>query len=502
MNKFYLKQLVNNPSLLKYAILSNPVSKKLTELKHQKSFKDSTTFEEDKLKNYNKARKYGYKKSICLAADSNMYFDMYGKVYLCCYNRKYLIGDTKTEKLTDIWRGEKILNARREFAKNNMVEGCSMCYLNIQKGEYNSAMSSNFDVFSGNNLSYPSRMDFELSNTCNLECIMCNGDFSNLIRKNRENRPPIPLSYSEDFLNQLDEFIPHLQFANFLGGEPQLINIYYKIWEKLVNNSKAIIRVQTNASILNDKFLELIQKSNRFQISVSMDALDNELIYKIRKNIQPSEFQNNLIHLIRMYKDGTIDLNLSVCPMTINRNEILNIITFANQNKVRINFNQVISPYNLSFLSLSEDELNQTLDTYNKFLKENFTSNNDIINDNRKELVNLINHLLSCKERRLQLNQKVVNLSILKLDELKTLYLKKINSESFIILNNQSSEELYKQVMEVVEQEDEDLQFSIILKLLEAPNEYNSRYFDKERSDLHFIYVKNYINYLKESIVQ
>jgi MoaA/NifB/PqqE/SkfB family radical SAM enzyme len=75
----------------------------------------------------------------------------------------------------------------------------------------------------------PKVMEFELSNECNLECVMCNGSFSSSIRKNREKLPPIISPYNDDFVNELDAFIPHLTDAKFLGGEPFMIEIYLKI---------------------------------------------------------------------------------------------------------------------------------------------------------------------------------------------------------------------------------------------------------------------------------
>jgi MoaA/NifB/PqqE/SkfB family radical SAM enzyme len=82
-------------------------------------------------------------------------------------------------------------------------------------------------------INYPRVMEFELSNECNLECVMCNGYFSSSIRKNREKLPASVSPYNDQFVDELDQFIPHLTDAKFLGGEPFMIDIYLKIWERI-----------------------------------------------------------------------------------------------------------------------------------------------------------------------------------------------------------------------------------------------------------------------------
>jgi MoaA/NifB/PqqE/SkfB family radical SAM enzyme len=78
-------------------------------------------------------------------------------------------------------------------------------------------------------------MELEIENTCNLECVMCIGELSSAIRKNRDKLPPIKSPYNEAFVEQLEEFIPHLKELRFNGGEPFLINSVFRIFEKWRN---------------------------------------------------------------------------------------------------------------------------------------------------------------------------------------------------------------------------------------------------------------------------
>ena len=110
----------------------------------------------------------------------------------------------------------------------------------------------------------------------NLECIMCYGNFSSSIRKNREKLPSTPTVYDEKFLESLDPIIPDLKYVKFLGGEPFLINIYYEVWERIIEcNPNCLIDVQTNGTILNDRVKDILERGN-FRIGVSLDSLKKE----------------------------------------------------------------------------------------------------------------------------------------------------------------------------------------------------------------------------------
>src|SRR5690606_6216470 len=112
--------------------------------------------------------------------------------------------------------------------ENNFNHRCSVCKTNVENGNHVSVLSKLYD-YNYEVQEYPAVMEFELSNKCNLECVMCKGELSSTIRKQRDKLPPLNTPYDSTFVEQLKEFIPHLKEAKFLGGEPFLIDIYYEI---------------------------------------------------------------------------------------------------------------------------------------------------------------------------------------------------------------------------------------------------------------------------------
>ncbi|MDP6909849.1 MAG: SPASM domain-containing protein, partial [Flavobacteriales bacterium] len=214
----------------------------------------SPEFTQEGLKDYNQSRPLGPQKKVCWAPFKSLYFGHYGKAIACCYNRTYILGNYPEQSIDEIWRGQQAENLRKYISNNNLDHGCQGCKSQILARNFDATKAKQYDQVKLNRNGYPSVMEFELSNVCNLECEMCSGDFSSLIRQNREGKPPLEEPYDEAFVEQLEEFIPHLEEVKFYGGEPFLIDIYYQIWEKIIEiNPTVRISVQTNGTILNNR---------------------------------------------------------------------------------------------------------------------------------------------------------------------------------------------------------------------------------------------------------
>ncbi len=161
-------------------------------------------------------------------------------------------------------------------------EGCKICSADIDMGAFQEVRAKHFDTLPRHR-THPTMMEFLLTNICNLECVMCQGEFSSLIRQNREKLPPIAEVYDDAFIEQLREFIPHLHEARFSGsGEAFLIEANYKIWEMIIAlNPKCKTMVQTNGTVCNSRVKDILSRGN-FQIGVSLDSLNKEVFEAIR----------------------------------------------------------------------------------------------------------------------------------------------------------------------------------------------------------------------------
>ena len=324
----------------------------------------------------------------------SIYFGFEGIVTACCFNRNYVLGIFPENSIQEIIHGEKRKTLQKHLSKTDFSHGCQFCKNMIASGDYMSVGARFADIFPDKG-DLPSEMVFELDNTCNLKCEMCNAKFSSA--HNNGIRVTAPYD-SEDFINQLKPFIPHLTETKFLGGEPFLSDIYPKIWETIIEfNPECKIRVQTNGTILNDKIKSILERGN-FQIGISIDTLNPAHYEKIRSGAKIEKTLENLEFFNYICQKNNAHASISVCPMKENRFDIPEIVDFCNKKGIYIYFNDV-STENFSLGELSERELEELSAFYKK---NNRKGHNYISIHNHISLSNLIRKVEYLKERRKQ----------------------------------------------------------------------------------------------------
>jgi len=213
---------------------------------------------------------------------------------------------------------------------------------------------------------YPVFLDFELSNKCNLSCVMCTSEFSSAIAGQSNDY------YDEGFLVEIQEFLPHAKCSAFKGGEPLLVDIYYKIWSKIVDvNPLMEISIVTNGNVLPERFKELLDKGN-FAMRVSIDSLQKENYAKIRKNGDLDKVLQNIAYYAEKAKVLGRKLAIMVCPMTINWEELPAFVPFCNKLNAELFFATLIYPKEVSLKYLPAEKLWSIIDRFNKmvFLKD------------------------------------------------------------------------------------------------------------------------------------
>lgn len=301
---------------------------------------------------------------VCQAPFNSMYFNVFGEVGPCWLNL-HSMGRYPENSIRDIWFGEPFNELRKALKRQNLEFKCGQCLDNIRNDNHHSVLAKLYD-YQYELQEYPSVMEFELSNRCNLECVMCKGDLSSTIRKNREQRHPLVSPYDNDFVQQLEEFIPHLKEAKFLGGEPFLIEQYFSIWQKMVELNPTIkITVTTNGTVFNSRIASLLS-SLRFNVIVSIDAFNESRYEEIRKRAVYNRVIQNL-HWFHDYtkQEGTY-FQVSMNPLRKNRFELSNYVDYCNQHGMNLWFNTVVYPHSETLKTLSSKKLQETYDHLRK----------------------------------------------------------------------------------------------------------------------------------------
>jgi MoaA/NifB/PqqE/SkfB family radical SAM enzyme len=299
---------------------------------------------------------------ICYAPFVNMYFSAEGNVLSCCFNRKNILGRCN-ENPAGLWMGNPVSMLRKAILHDDLGMGCGICETMLRERNYKGTGAIVYDKMSLGN-AMPSMLEFELSNTCNLQCIMCSPRFSSAIARH-EQQDVLPAGlYGNSFVESLSPLLPTLKIAKFLGGEPFLINIYFDIWEKIIAaNPRCLLFVQTNATVMNDNIRNLLERGN-FRIGISLESLHSITWETIRRGGHFDVMMENFSFFLDHARRHDYTLGASVCFMHQNRLEIPEMIEKFNKLGVLVNFNTVWSPPECALWNRSAAELQKLIDIY------------------------------------------------------------------------------------------------------------------------------------------
>lgn len=376
----------------------------------------NTSVSENKLsrnlvQEYNKSRKISGSGLLCHAPNVSLNFEQTGNANACCYNRTFVLGKYPEQSVNDIWFGSKAEELRDHMRKNDLSHGCQICHKQLESRNFLGVHARHFDDYKASRKSFiqkltgkstmdmPQCMEFELENTCNLECTMCNGYFSSSIRKNREKLPPTVSPYNDEFVEQLVPFLPHLKDAKFLGGEPFLIPIYYQIWEKIAeHNPKMLVHITTNGTIYNNRVRDLLDRM-RCGIVMSIDSIVEETYNKIRINASYDRVMENIGKFRDYTRKKNVWFSYAVCPMTLNWKEMPDLVRHCTQRDTYIFFNTVFQPFDLCLRSFNVDQLQDVIDFYSS---QEISNSGTIARHNAKAFSDLTNQIIEWKKDKIE----------------------------------------------------------------------------------------------------
>jgi sulfatase maturation enzyme AslB (radical SAM superfamily) len=356
------------------------------------------------LTEYNKVRNTSHKAIFCHAPFTSINFEQNGNATVCCYNRAHVLGSYPQDSIEDMWFGRKAQQLRRALRANVLPAGCQICQDQFQARNFGGLRARFYDHLAreeyleaeGRFLPMPRVLEFETSNVCNLGCTMCNGFFSSTIRKHREHRPPLKSPYDERFVEQLAGFIPHLAEARFLGGEPFLIALYYRIWELIARLKPDIeVTIVTNGTILNPRVREILDRL-KANINISIDSLDPENYQRIRVNARFDQVMENYRFFREYVESKKTSMTFNVCPMKDNWHELPDFLEFCNHHGITLFFNTVIYPEELSLRSMQRGQLTEVIERLSDVPLPETT---DLHRSNKANYLDVIQQIQSFRER-------------------------------------------------------------------------------------------------------
>ena len=354
------------------------------------------------VREFNKIRAVDKWEYLCHAPFKSMTFFHTGDVLACWYNKLFPLGKYPDDSIQDIWFSIRADKLRNYILHNDLSYGCADCGKVLTEKNFYAVGAWRYDFLPDKTSEYPVSLDFQISNACNLQCIMCNGEYSTNVRTNRENRDLYKSPYDEKFFEQIKPFIPHLKEASFSGGEPFFANEFFKLWDLIINlNPQIKISVTTNGNIYNDKVLKYLN-ALPFNISLSLDAITAETYSKIRVNGDFDTVMKNMQIFSDYAKDKGTSFVIKICPMQQNWHEIPELSTYLNEKNISFQYNTVIYPSYCSLWGLSSDKLTEIL----AFFKNHSLANgNALQKQNASRYLDLISQIKGWLEEALQREQ-------------------------------------------------------------------------------------------------
>ena len=359
--------------------------------------------DKEKFAEYKKVRQTADPDIFCHAPFTSLYFEQSGHALVCCYNRKHILGVYPKDSLQDMWQGKKAQELREVMKVNELPPGCDICHSQFASRNFGGLLARHFDSLADPpstgsdsiSLIMPKVIGFEISNVCNLECKMCSGYFSSSIRENREKKPPLPFPYDDGFVAQLEPFIPHLRQAKFLGGEPFLIDLYYKIWEMIARINPAIkVSITTNGTVLHKK-TKTVLESIRSNIIMSIDSLERSNYERIRRNARFDKVMEHFQYFREYTRLKGTSINVAFCPMQQNWWELPYVVDYFNEQNVEIYFNTVTWPPESALSSMRDSELQEVVDYLESKTPK---SENDLGTRNISRYLDLISQIKSYRK--------------------------------------------------------------------------------------------------------
>jgi molybdenum cofactor biosynthesis enzyme MoaA len=283
-----------------------------------------------------------------------------------------------TQSLTEIWNG-----ARRRFLVDQLgnglfPDGCEGCAAEIEIEGRADSYPELFDrrlplghpppdsaapsALELRPPEWPSWMEFNLSNRCNLQCVQCDGELSSAIRIHRERRAPLMSPYGDRFFEELVPFLPHLREAQFAGGEPFLAEENYRVWDLIAEYAAGVTCVViTNATHLTAR-VERAMESVRMGFTLSIDGVRADTFGGIRVGADLGVVRRNAQRLIAHSRTHGTPISINHCLMPQNVHEFAELLAWADDLDVDVQVSVVRGPAHCSLARLGPTELNAVVD--------------------------------------------------------------------------------------------------------------------------------------------
>lgn len=318
----------------------------------------------------------------CGLAFGSMSMGLKGELRPCCGivpehfpDNSVLGNDHITQKVNH----EKLRELRRDLINGVWHPACYSCRDNEARGSYSMRMIWNKTIdnapmtefMNPNDVKF---LDLSVGNKCNSKCMTCGPGVSDFwIEEYAHINNTIPIFQqsvvlTDDLVNELVDSFRNVEYINFIGGEPLMLDEHTQFLKFLVDKglSKQItIGYVTNLTMISESLIELWGSFKNVGASISIDGHGKVNEY-IRYPIKFAKVEQNLKRYMDLISENKFGMNLSATISIFNINEFADLLEFfldmyikqketvgIDSHKVAVFCNRVTIPkyYNLNILS-------------------------------------------------------------------------------------------------------------------------------------------------------
>lgn len=280
-------------------------------------------------------------KSFCIIPWISMMIGTTSDVKPCCFYNDDAAGNVKEYLLKDIWHNKNFNDIRKKILQGEKVPGCSHCYSTENNNKRSPRQNFNAEFLHHANKIDQTNIDGSLSyfklayidarynNLCNLTCRMCDWQSSSKWFKPSKDLGLIDSGDRAlltsgltpgDLLNQIKQHIHTVEKIYFAGGEPMMIDEFYKILELLDNNQRWDVQLVYNINLttleLGDKNIFKYWKNfKKISIGASLDASGDRAKY-LRSGTRWDQIVKNRKQILKERPD--IDFWIAATASNIN----------------------------------------------------------------------------------------------------------------------------------------------------------------------------------------
>lgn len=234
---------------------------------------------------------------------------------------------------------------------------------------------------------FPTEIEFHVGNLCNLKCLTCDHrDSSSFLSESQMISKKYPnnisfqqykhikqsdYQYSDEYLADLmDEVLNNdIELLDLRGGETMMIPF---IAEKLLDlpdqiRQKMRIRIQTNGTMLDDKWKLILDSYKNITMQFSIDAIGTDIHY-VR---YPADWDTIETNLKYVREKANVDLRLACAVSNLNLPILTRYMDWAENEGYHWNLNLVVTPAIFQANNLPEPLLRASQEKIEKLTRAN-----------------------------------------------------------------------------------------------------------------------------------